>query len=146
MAKIKQQQFLKLVALDSGKSYNTVKKSFDNIMNRLLNELKRGNNVEIDELGIFKSIVTGDYMRAGKYIDPREVPVLATTDKAQTAFNNKPINKINKTNLRDKKVKTMNSLGEARNKKDLYEMFENIKQEIANKEDNNDTECKQDDE
>lgn len=137
---IRDKNFFTLVANDIGKSPKLVSTYFDAVVDRIVKEALRGNSISIKNFGFIRPKIYGgkEYNVCGtmKYIEPRLI--------IKYEMNNKIMSRLNKAELTKEEKRELDILGvsdgeqiplkkKKRDKRDLGEMFEVIKKEIAEK-------------
>ena len=147
---LRDKRFFTLVASDIGSSSpKTVSKYINAFAKRLAKELNRGNSVSVKCLGKFKPAMIGgsEISLFGKmsYIEPRLSMVFSTSDEFRTILNSMVMTDDEKKRLKNKKLTEEEriSYGITRNKRNMEDMFEVIKEELKNL---SDDDCLEDDE
>jgi nucleoid DNA-binding protein len=136
---IRETKLFTLDANDIGKSPKMVSNYLDAIIDRLAKEIIRGNSVSIKNLGFFRPRIKGgkeqNYFGEPRYIEPR---LVMNYEMSSIMFE-----KLNDRLLEEDSKKRLNKdcpnedeqkmIGQKRDKRNLEEMFEVIKQEIRDK-------------
>ena len=138
---IRNKNFFTLVANDIGKSPKLVSDYFDAVVNRIVKEALRGNSVSIKNIGFFRPKIYGgkeiNICGEMKYIEPKLILKYEMSDIM--------LEKLNKIELTEEEKKNLDMLGitdgeqqvnlfkKKRDKRNLEEMFEVIKEEVAKK-------------
>lgn len=141
MGTIRNRNFFTLVANDIGKSPKLVSNYFDAVVDRIVKEALRGNSVSIKNFGFIRPKVYGgkemNICGEMKYVEPKLVLKYEMSDIMLSRLNKdeftkdeiKDLDMIGVTNV-DKQV----PLGkQKRDKRNLSEMFDVIKEELEKK-------------
>lgn len=142
MGTIRETRFFTLVANDIGKSPKMVSNYLDAIIDRLAKEIIRGNSVSIKNLGFFRPRVKGgkeqNYFGEMRYLEPRLVMNYEMSSNMFEKLNDRLLEDDSKKRLKNDNPNDEEKIimGKKRDKRNLEEMFEVIKEEIKQKRNN----------